>query len=282
MREDENIAKYVERVKAVASAIKASGGDITEETVISKVLITLLPIYAIRVSAIQERRCEANHNINLEAIVGRLTAFELHNFDNCVPASKSIESAFEANISLKEKGKKKKESQSDSEDESDQISDSDLEVIEALLARKYSRGKGKYRGKVPLICFSCEEIGHIAARCPNKKNKDEKKDQKWNRKKDFKSFKNKGKKTCFMAKDSEDSNNSENEIVYISIKDNSDSDEEDKLALISHVSKNHTWIIDSGYSHHMTCDKTKFEQFEDCDGGSVRFGNNEPHFIKGR
>ena len=32
----------------------------------------------------------------------------------------------------------------------------------------------------------------------------------------------------------------------------------------------------------MTGDKTKFEQFEDYDGGSVRFGNNEPHFIKGR
>ena len=157
-----------------------------------------------------------------------MTTFELDNFDNYVPASKNIESAFEAKLSLKEKGKKKKESQSESEDESDQNSDSDLEVIEALLARKYSRGKGKYRGKVPLIYFSCEEIGHIAARCPIKQNKDEKKDNKWNGKKDFKSFKNKGKKTCFMAKDSEDSDNGEDEIVYIIVKDDSDSDEEDK------------------------------------------------------
>ena len=52
MREDENIAKYVERVKACVSAIRASGGDIKGETVISKVLRTLLPIYAIRVSEI--------------------------------------------------------------------------------------------------------------------------------------------------------------------------------------------------------------------------------------
>lgn len=110
MREDENIAKYVERVKAVVSSIKASGGDITEETVISKVLRTLLPIYAIKFSTIQERRCEENFKINFEAIVGRLTTFELNNFDNYVLASKSIESAFEAKLSLKEKGKKKKES----------------------------------------------------------------------------------------------------------------------------------------------------------------------------
>ena len=107
MREDENIAKYVERVKACVSAIRASGGDIKGETVIRKVLRTLLPVYAIRVSTIQERRCEANHNINLEAIVGRLTAFELDNFDNYVPTSKNMESAFEAKLSLKEKRKKK-------------------------------------------------------------------------------------------------------------------------------------------------------------------------------
>ena len=46
-------------------------------------------------------------------------------------------------------------------------------------------------------------------------------------------------------------------MVYIAIKDESD-DEEDEMTLISHVSKNDTWIIDSGYSHHMTGDKTKF------------------------
>ena len=95
-------------------------------------------------------------------------------------------------------------------------------VIEAFLARKYSRGRGKYKGKVPLIYFSCEEIGHIAARCPNKESKGEKKSHKYNGKEDFKnhkSFKEKGKKTCFMDKDS---NNSEDEIVCIAIKDEFD------------------------------------------------------------
>ena len=105
MREDENIAKYVERIKASVSVIRASRGKIEEETVISRVLRTLLPVYAIRVSSIQERRCEENHKINLDAIVGRLTYFELDNYDNYVPSSKNIESAFEAKLSFKEKGK---------------------------------------------------------------------------------------------------------------------------------------------------------------------------------
>ena len=52
MREDENIAKYVKRVKACVSAIRASGGDIKGETVIRKFFRTFLPFYAIKVSAI--------------------------------------------------------------------------------------------------------------------------------------------------------------------------------------------------------------------------------------
>ena len=80
-----------------------------------------------------------------------------------------------------------------------------------------------------------------------------------------------------MAKDSD---NSEDEIVYIAVKDESD-DEGDKMALIYHVSKNDTWIIDSGCSHHMTGDRNFFEHFEHYDGGSVRFGNSEPCCIKG-
>ena len=42
MREDENIAKYVERIKARVSAIRASRGKIQEVTIIRKVLRTLL------------------------------------------------------------------------------------------------------------------------------------------------------------------------------------------------------------------------------------------------
>ena len=47
-------------------------------------------------------------------------------------------------------------------------------------------------------------------------------------------------------------------MLYVVVKDESD-DERDKMVLISHVSKNDTWIIDSGFSHHITRAKTKFE-----------------------
>ena len=60
-REDENIAKYFERIKASVSAIRAFGGIIDDKIVFSKVLRTLLPIYVIRVSSIQEARCDPNY-----------------------------------------------------------------------------------------------------------------------------------------------------------------------------------------------------------------------------
>ena len=70
-------------------------------------------------------------------------------------------------------------------------------------------------------------------------------------------------------------------MVYIVVKDELD-DENDKMTLISHISKNNTFIIDSDCSHHMTSDESKFENLVHYDGGSVRFGNDEPCYVKGK
>ena len=189
MREDENITKYVEIIKASVSAIKEFGGDIDDKIVVRKVLRTILPIYEIRVSTIQEMICDPNTNITLDALVGRLIAFELDNYDNYVPSSKGIQLAFEAKLSLKKKIKKSKANQSESEEEKEECSDNDLEVVEALFARKYSKDKGKYKGKIPLIYFSCEEVGHIVVRCPNRVDKDETNRNEFKGKKEFKNYK---------------------------------------------------------------------------------------------
>ena len=131
-----------------------------------------------------------------------------------------------------------------------------------MLAKKYPKGKGNYKGKIPLISFSCEEVGRIATRYPNREGKEEKKNKKYKFKKEFKSYKDykeKGKTSCFMEKYSNSSDH--DEIVYIAITGDS-KDEDDKMELISHVSKNDMWIIDSGCCHHMTSDKIKFEHLE--------------------
>ena len=75
----------------MVNAIKGSNGNIGDEIAIRKVLRTLLPIYAIRVSIIQELRCTPSNNLNLESFKRGLIAFEMFNFDNFTP---TIEVAF--------------------------------------------------------------------------------------------------------------------------------------------------------------------------------------------
>ena len=100
MEEGENAAYYASRIKVVVSAIRCLSGQLDDDTVNSKFLRTLLPIYAIRVSAIQELRCVPGNNLSFEGIVGRLTVFELSNFDNYRP--NNVESTFKAKLSLKD------------------------------------------------------------------------------------------------------------------------------------------------------------------------------------
>ena len=52
MLESENMSQYCTRVKDVVNAIRGANGTIDDETIIRKVLRTLLPKYAIGVSTI--------------------------------------------------------------------------------------------------------------------------------------------------------------------------------------------------------------------------------------
>ena len=58
-------------------------------------------------------------------------------------------------------------------DSDNNIDDENIEEFEALLSKRFHRGKGKYKGKMPIICFNCHEVGHIVVRFLEKKNRDE-------------------------------------------------------------------------------------------------------------
>ena len=108
--------------------------------------------------------------LSLGGIVGRLTAFELSNFDNYRP--ENLESAFKAKLLLKDtkdvKPKKKKRKIKYASSDSN-TNEEDVEQLEALLARRFHRGKGKFKGKLPIIYFNCNEVGHIATRLHKRK-----------------------------------------------------------------------------------------------------------------
>ena len=105
IEEGENIVQYVARIKEVVSVIRGANGHIDDDIVLRKVLRTLLHVYAIRVSTIQELRCILRNNLTFEGLVRRLTTFELSNFDNYKP--ESLESTFKAKLLLKDSDEKK-------------------------------------------------------------------------------------------------------------------------------------------------------------------------------
>ena len=56
MKEGENVTQYVNWIKEDVTAIKSTRGVISDSEIVTKVLRTLLPIYAINVSSIEEVR----------------------------------------------------------------------------------------------------------------------------------------------------------------------------------------------------------------------------------
>lgn len=96
MVDGENIAQYGQRIKEVVGGINISRGKIDNDIIVSKMLRTLLPQYAIRVSAIKELRSIFKDKVNVDSLIGKLTSFELNKFDNSV--SKPSKFAFKASV----------------------------------------------------------------------------------------------------------------------------------------------------------------------------------------
>ena len=141
------------------------------------------------------------------SIAGRLTTFELSNFDNYRP--ENLEYAFKAKLLLKDteevkpKKKKRKIKYASSDSNTDE---EDVEQLEALMARIFHRGKGKFKDKLPIICFNCNEIDHIATRCPQKKNYKEGRKYKNRREDDSRDHKDEGKKCYIVEEEDYDEN----------------------------------------------------------------------------
>ena len=141
IKEGENAAQYGARMKEVVSSIRSLGGQLPKEIVSSKYLRTLLPIYAIRVSAIQELRCVPRNTLTFEGIIGRLTAFELSNFDNY--KLDNFDSTFKAKMTIKDtkKMQTKKNGKGKHVSSDSSTNEDDVDQLEALLARRFTEEK---------------------------------------------------------------------------------------------------------------------------------------------
>jgi hypothetical protein len=77
----------------------------------------------------------------------------------------------EATFKASKRSKKKKKEQ---EEYSSNINVSEDGEEVANFVKRLNKGtNGKYRCKLPLICFNCDGIGHFANKCPHKKKRND-------------------------------------------------------------------------------------------------------------
>ena len=81
------------------------------------------------------------------------------------------------------------------------IDEEDVEKIQALIARRFHRGKEKFKDKLPIMCFNCNEVGHISTRCRENKNYRGGDKYKSRRDKDNKYYKVRVKKFCYITEE---------------------------------------------------------------------------------
>ena len=136
MLESENISQYCTRVKDVVNAIRDAARIIDDETVVRKVLITLLPKYAIRVSTIQELRCIPRNFITLEGLVRRLT----DNFDNV--STKNVKTYFKSKLTIANSKDRKKKMKRYA-DSNSETNDEDIDEILSSSCKKIPQRKRK-------------------------------------------------------------------------------------------------------------------------------------------
>jgi hypothetical protein len=162
MKEDENIAAYFLRVDETVNAIIGLGEEIKESVIVQKVLRSLPMRFNPKISTLEER--SDLNSISMDELHGIFTTYEMRT-EQENPDVKEV--AFKAS-KISKQNKQQQEEYSSSSD----VSEDDEEV--ANFVKRLNKGtNGRYRGKLPLICFNCDGIGHFSNKCPHKKKRND-------------------------------------------------------------------------------------------------------------
>jgi hypothetical protein len=206
------------------NAIIGLGEEIEEFVIVQKVLRSLPMIFNPKISALEER--SDLNSISIDELHGIFTAYEMRT-EQENPDVK--EEAFKASKRSKKKKKEQEEYSSNND-----VSEDDEKV--ANFFKRLNKGtNGKYRGKLPLICFNCDGIGYFANKCPHKKKRNDegysKDKQTYKGKRTIKKFfkKNFCTKEDISSSDEDEISDSETRIVlFMAVEDADKEDSEEE------------------------------------------------------
>jgi hypothetical protein len=162
MKEYKDITSYFLRVDETMDAIIGLEEEIEESVIVQKILRSLPMRFNHKISALEER--SDLDSISMDKMHGIFTAYEMRTEQENLDVK---EAAFKASKRSKQKKKEQEEFNNNSD-----ASEDDEEV--ANFVKRLNKGtNGRYRGKIPLICFNCDGIGHFANKCPHKKKRND-------------------------------------------------------------------------------------------------------------
>jgi hypothetical protein len=159
MKEDENIAAYFLRVDETLNEIIGLGEKNKESVIVQKVLRSLPMRFDSKISTLEER-----------AYLDSISMDELHGIFTTYEIKTKQENPYIKETTFKASKKSKKKQKEKAHRNNSDISEDDEEV--ANFIRRLNKGTNdRYKGKLSLICFNSDGIGHFANKCPHDKNK---------------------------------------------------------------------------------------------------------------
>jgi hypothetical protein len=211
MKEEENIVEYFHRVDEVVNSIRSTGEELEDKPIVKKILRSLPMRDDAKISSIEDRY--DLDTLTIDQLHRIFTAYEMRTWNE---KSSKRETTFKA-YKMKQEQKTNEELSNISDEETTNF------------INKLKKWTGKYKGRIPLICFNCGKIGHVANKCPHpnqKENDDERtlKNQKTKTNNENKLYKKN--KAFFTQEDSSSSEENEKdkpEILFMGIKNQYDS-----------------------------------------------------------
>jgi hypothetical protein len=178
-----------------------------------------------KISTLEER--EDLDSIRMGELHGIFTSYEMRTEQENLDIK---EATFKASERSKKKGKQKEHSS-----RSD-FSKDDEEEVANFIKRLNKATNKRYKGKLPLIGFNCDGIGHFSNKCPHKKNKRNDEDY-LDRKQTYKGKRTKKKdfkkilctKEDISSSDEDEVSNSETErVLFMAVEDFDKEDTEEE------------------------------------------------------
>jgi hypothetical protein len=129
------------------NAIIGLGEEIKESIIVQKVLRSLPMRFNLKISTLEER--SDLNSISMDKLHGNFTTYEMRTEQE----NPNVKDAAFKESKISKKNKKEQEEYSSNNN----VSEDDEEV--ANFVKRLNKGtNGRYRGKLPLICFNCDGI----------------------------------------------------------------------------------------------------------------------------